>query len=326
MATVLNEASSFIGTPFSAANLPGDCPTCPTEDVSLMLRFEGSRVDVIRLHESPPGIGDYPYVEQFDNGLGVCAGTFPFEVSGSQLRIDLPSNPVSLELQVGRASSLLDGSIDSLPVLRPVGADQQDILRVCDEIGVPPPQADPLQPQTWDQPAWLSNYSTCSPDGSRYAVAPPSFHGTWIAGRIDVPSGGYEIDAVRYEVVTPVEDCHGALSHRAFLFMTDGSTPPAEPIPIREFQAPSDPDVRSFRLVEWALEPPVSLSAAQDLYLAIEMTGIGTTSLCVAACSATGTPASSFFTDEVRAPFTWQAFESPSIELNFGARARSVRD
>lgn len=140
----------------------------------------------------------------------------------------------------------------------------------------------------------------------------PAEAGHWAATTLTPPAYPYEVQRVVYELAGGAAggQCNNSFAHQVAIFVSDGPEPDASPsanaagyvaYPIDE-----DPAATDARLVEIELDMPIVLEDGQSIVVAVQLTAMGDSSLCIAACFDTGgLPELDWWSNAVDEPFAW---------------------
>jgi hypothetical protein len=140
----------------------------------------------------------------------------------------------------------------------------------------------------------------------------PAEAGHWAATTLTPPAYPYEVQRVAYELAGGAAggQCNNSFAHQVAIFVSDGPQPDDAPstnaagyvaYPIDE-----DPVATEARLVELELDAPIVLEDGQSVVVAVQLTAVGDSSLCIAACFDTGgVPELDWWSNAVDEPFSW---------------------
>ena len=112
--------------------------------------------------------------------------------------------------------------------------------------------------------------------------------GQLAAARLTPTSWPYDVEKVVYQLLhgeTEGVECNAGRSHRVEIFAAVGPTPPTSPVDALVAVTEEAEVQDTERLVVVDLEPPLTLEQGEDLFVAVELTGIypdvGCLSMCV---------------------------------------------
>jgi hypothetical protein len=166
-----------------------------------------------------------------------------------------------------------------------------------------------------DQRPLITNEYPCK--GSEGTVVPAKNElGHFAAARLTPTSYPFTVATVRYELNGEASGCTNLLGHKVMVFVAETSTPPATPTGVVTIPVPAATSAGPHRVLEQALPSPITLTSGQHLFVAVEMTGDSSGTLCLVACDGSGIADRNWWSNAVAPPYPWTTLASFGITAN----------
>lgn len=123
------------------------------------------------------------------------------------------------------------------------------------------------------------------------------------------------VGKVRYQIV--VSSVCQPYAHRVDVFKASTIVPPANPTIIESFNVPSNAQGPDFK-VELTLTTPITLTAGEYLFVAVEQRRSGLNYTCIATCGGSNQhPDRNYWSNANSAPYPWATMASFNIKTDF---------
>ena len=208
------------------------------------------------------------------------------------------------------------------------GLDSATIADVAADGGTAVDAADVTGEAHTEDPRLLTNIDW--PCSKRYLVgALPEELGHLAAARLTPRAYPFEVTKISYELAGPetYDACDDTFAHRVEIWVETTATPSATPTlhETIDVSAQPEPTANIFRKVTRTLATPLTLTAGQHLYVAVELQGETvaetTTSLCIEACADVPQPDRNFWSNAVAAPYSWMTLADAGLDWNYTIEA-----
>lgn len=184
-----------------------------------------------------------------------------------------------------------------------------------------------------------ADFATCE----TYATLPtalPDEMNHLTTNRLTPTSYPFTVRQVGYFLELSSEDgqCNAGFAHRVDLYVTSDTTPPNEPgtslvasIAVPAATAPFADTIEEARALRHTLATPITLTAGQHLYVAVQLTagtpnaaGEMTQSLCASGCFGGAEAGTQFWSNAAATPYAWaDLFTDFGIDFELGTWASS---
>ncbi|MCE9573130.1 MAG: hypothetical protein K8W52_08230 [Deltaproteobacteria bacterium] len=143
--------------------------------------------------------------------------------------------------------------------------------------------------------------------------------------RITPPSYPFKVTSVSYRLTGMENTCGTNIAHAVSVFAaTSATTPPPTPDSPQRIPVEASATDQRTRVVTVALPTPITLTAGQDLYVAVEMDANPgkTVAICLDGCLIPADDDRNFWSEQTAAPFTWDSLYSFGIEVDYAIWAQ----
>ncbi len=152
-------------------------------------------------------------------------------------------------------------------------------------------------------------------DANTYVSPDAGNEGQLAAGRLTPPTYPFQVTSIEYELVMndPASaPCDATLAHRVEIYVDTNVTPSNTPVIAATFDVAAMPGipVNTHRLVTRTLATPITLTAGQNLFVAVELAGTGPDHLCIPLCAGTGADDRNYWSNATMPPYNWATLAS----------------
>ncbi len=154
------------------------------------------------------------------------------------------------------------------------------------------------------------------PDCSTWMVVAPAAGeaGHLYAVRLTPGSYPFTVDEIVYELGDDGDTCDATPAHRVEVFVDTASAPAGTPAGTVVLDIPAAGSNAGVRVVSAPLPAPITLSAGEHLFVAVELPAVG--SSCVMACGGAAVTDRDYWSNATIAPYPWATLDSFGIDAH----------
>ncbi|MCB9709226.1 MAG: hypothetical protein H6714_10600 [Myxococcales bacterium] len=161
----------------------------------------------------------------------------------------------------------------------------------------------------------LRNFDSCAGKNLN-PVAGEEQH--WTAVRLEPPYYPFTVEEVEYRLADYFDTdsgvrCQADFAHKVQIYKANSISPPASPSVLSETSVPAVSWTDTYRTVRFTLATPITITASDDIFVAMQFAGTYPEVTCISLCGSTLEPAYNFWSNAAAAPYTWQPLSTWNI-------------
>lgn len=205
----------------------------------------------------------------------------------------------------GAEGTCQDGNCTYTPQLTPCEHGCNQAEPACNAEPPPPP---PL--------VQVRNYGACA-GKNLYPLAGEEAH--WVAVRLEPPHYPFQVEEIEYGIVDYYDidtgvTCLAGLQHKVQIYKASTIAPPASPTVLAEVSVPATSWSDTYRTVRLTLESPLTITASDDIFVAVQFAGTYPQVQCVRTCGDLLQPEHNYWSNASNPPYSWQPLSTWDIE------------